>query len=407
MPSLLVKNIYRTASAALLTLSLGASCGMGVYQPSDFVRARSVPYPERALAQALLDVGAGEIGTALNKLESLLNKTPNFRLAQLVKGDLLLARTQPIETVGNTGSATAEQLAALRQEALARLTRYHLQSPGDRVPRNLLQMPEEYRHAIIVDSAASTLYVFENHKGVPRYVADYYVTVGKNGIDKRKEGDKRTPIGVYYSNGPLPKQRLTDFYGRGAYPIDYPNEWDRREGRGGHGIWLHGVPRDTYSRPPRASDGCVVLTNEDLEALSRRLDLGETPVIISDRIDWVTLPQLGELRARMYENIEAWRRDWESRNVDAYLKHYSPSFEAGKVSLDEFAAQKRRVNSGKDWIRVRLGDVSMFLYPGRDDLAVVNFKQYYSSNNLANEMKKRQYWMKEGPRWRIVYEGGA
>lgn len=380
---------------------------MGVYQPSDFTRARSVPYAEKAFAQALIDVGAGEMGKALSQLDSLLNKTPNFRLAQLVKGDLLLARTRPIETVGNSGTGTAEQLTALRQEALARLTRYHLQSPGDRVPRYLLQMPAEYQHAIIVDSSASTLYVFENHKGAPRYVADYYVTVGKNGIDKRKEGDKRTPIGVYFSNGPLPKKRLTDFYGRGAYPINYPNEWDRREGRGGHGIWVHGVPRDTYSRPPRASDGCVVLTNEDLETLSRQLDLGETPIIITDRIDWVTLPKLNEMRAGMYESIETWRRDWESRDVNAYLKHYSPRFESGRTSLQEFAAQKRRVNSDKEWIRVRLGEVSVFMYPGRDDLAMVSFKQYYSSNNLANEMKKRQYWMKEDNRWRIVYEGGA
>lgn len=380
---------------------------MGVYQPSDFARARSVPAPEQAFAQALMHVGAGEIGTALKKLDSLLSSTPNFRLAQLVKGDLLLARTRPIETVGNAGSGTSEQLTALRQEALARLTRYHLQSPGDRVPRYLLQMPTEYRHAIIVDSSASTLYVFENHQGMPRYVADYYVTVGKNGIDKRKEGDKRTPIGVYFANGPLPKKRLTDFYGRGAYPINYPNEWDRREGRSGHGIWVHGVPRDTYSRPPRASDGCVVLTNEDLTALSKQLDLGETPVIITDRIEWVSVTQLNELRAHMYENVENWRRDWESRKIDAFLRHYSPQFESGNMRLDTFAAQKRRVNNEKEWIRVRLGEVSVFLYPGRNDLAVVNFKQYYSSNNLANEMKKRQYWMKDTNGWRIIYEGGA
>jgi len=233
------------------------------------------------------------------------------------------------------------------------------------------------------------------------------VTVGKNGIDKRKEGDKRTPIGLYFANGALPKSRLTDFYGSGAYPINYPNEWDKREGRGGHGIWLHGVPRDTYSRPPRASDGCVVLSNEDLESLAKHLDQGQTPVIVTDRIDWVSVADLNGLRADMYKNVEAWRRDWESRNVDAYLRHYSRQFAAGKTGYDEFSEQKRRVGAGKEWIRVRLGEVSMFLYPGRHDLAVVNFKQYYSGNNLTNEMMKRQYWKKEGGGWRIVYEGAA
>jgi hypothetical protein len=99
--------------------------------------------------------------------------------------------------------------------------------------------------------------------------------------------------------------------------------------------------------------------------------------------------------------------DWETRNVEAYLKHYSPSFEAGKMGFKEFASQKRKINTEKSWIRVTLNDVSMFLYPGRDDLAVVNFTQNYSSNNLTNEMKKRQYWLRDTEGWRIIYEGSA
>ncbi|MFN0315439.1 MAG: L,D-transpeptidase family protein [Burkholderiales bacterium] len=407
MPNLLATKAFRGAIALLVILSVGASCGMAVYKPSGFLPLRTVTYQEMAMAQALLQVGAGEIDSARKQIDSLLSKTPNFRLAQLVKGDLLLARTRPIETVGNAGAALPEEMAALRQEARARLMRYHLESPGNRIPRYLLQMPASYRHAIVVDSSTSTMYVFENQQGIAHYIADYYVTVGKNGTNKLKEGDKRTPVGLYFSSERLPSRQLTDFYGRAAYPISYPNEWDRRLGRSGHGIWVHGVPPDTYSRPPRASDGCVVLSNQDLEVLSKQLDLGETPVVITDGIEWVSAPQLTDLRAKMYENIELWRRDWETRNVEAYLKHYSPSFEAGKMGFKEFASQKRKINAEKSWIRVTLNDVSMFLYPGRDDLAVVNFTQNYSSNNLTNEMKKRQYWLRDTEGWRIIYEGSA
>jgi hypothetical protein len=38
---------------------------------------------------------------------------------------------------------------------------------------------------------------------------------------------------------------------------------------------------------------------------------------------------------------------------------------------------------------------------------LVNFEQDYASSNLNNRMKKRQYWMKRGERWQIVYEGAA
>jgi len=54
-----------------------------------------------------------------------------------------------------------------------------------------------------------------------------------------------------------------------------------------------------------------------------------------------------------------------------------------------------------------MGDVSMFLYPGRQPLAVVTFTQDYRSNNLSNLMKKRIYWIREGERWKIIHEGAA
>ncbi len=45
-------------------------------------------------------------------------------------------------------------------------------------------------------------------------------------------------------------------------------------------------------------------------------------------------------------------------------------------------------------------------YP-REGFVVVSFDQDYRSSNLSNTMRKRQYWMKEDGRWRILYEGGA
>jgi hypothetical protein len=93
---------------------------------------------------------------------------------------------------------------------------------------------------------------------------------------------------VYQVTASLPKNKLSDFYGSGTFPISYPNEWDKRHGRKGHGIWLHGTPSDTYGRAARASNGCVVLANGDLDALSRNLQIGLTPVIIGEQIEWLS-----------------------------------------------------------------------------------------------------------------------
>lgn len=242
--------------------------------------------------------------------------------------------------------------------------------------------------------------------GTPRYVTDYYATSGKNGSDKLREGDKKTPVGVYFITAKLPREKLTDFYGSNAFPINYPNEWDKRQGRSGSGIWLHGTPSDTYSRPPRASDGCVVLTNQDLDAVATRMQVGMTPVIISNHVEWTKPGDSIALRNEVTRQIETWRKDWESRNVDAYLSHYSHDFSSNGENITQWSQHKRQINHSKAWIKIGISKVGMFLYPDRDDLVVVHFDQDYSSNNLINKMKKRQYWLKEknSGRWKIIHE---
>jgi hypothetical protein len=256
------------AQALVAIVAAGASYAwaMALAPPA---ATRSLATPEAMLVRALLDIGESKFPSAIEHIDNLLASNPNFRLAQLVKGDLLLARFRPINSIGNASGGSSDQVDGLRQEARARLARYQTETPRELAPRYLLQMPERQKYALVLDSARSTLFVFENSGGAARYVADYYVTIGKNGMEKLREGDKRTPIGVYHVVSQLPREKLTDFYGSGAFPINYPNEWDRVRGRDGYGIWLHGTPRNTYSRPPRASDGCIVLANADLDALAR------------------------------------------------------------------------------------------------------------------------------------------
>jgi murein L,D-transpeptidase YafK len=361
---------------------------------------------EALLAKSLHAVSNNKLDVALNEVNSLLKVNPNFKLAQLVKGDLLMARAQALSNFGNAPNVSRDRMDDLRDEARARLQRVQQQQPLTMSPKYLWQLDTQQRHAIVVDTSKSTLYLFENVNGEARYVTDFYVSVGKKGADKVSEGDKRTPLGVYYINARLPKDKLTDFYGPVAFPISYPNEWDKREGRDGHGIWLHGTPSDTYSRPPRASSGCVVLTNTDLLKLGTQVEIGHTPVIITNQMDWSD-DNDREDRKSLLSTIEKWRSDWTSRNADAYLSHYAKDFAAGGMKLAAFAQQKRLVNAGKSWIKVDLSHVSIFTYPSQANLVVVNFEQDYSSNNLSNRMNKRQYWMKRDNKWQIVYEGSA
>ena len=288
----------RLAAAALLLVasaSVAAKASKKHFSAAP-VHTRSAAAPaqsssdaglERALSGVIDAIEGNQLDLATQRVEALIAAHPNFRLAHLIRGDLLMARARPLETFGNVPKTVPrEKVDDLRAEALLRVRAYRDRPNGGRVPRYILQMHSEQKHALVVDSRRSRLYVFENVGGRPQYIADYYVTLGKNGMEKTREGDQKTPIGVYHVTANLPRQKLTDFYGAGAFPINYPNAWDKRLGRNGHGIWLHGTPSDTYSRPPRASDGCIVLANPDLLTLGGRLQVGLTPVIIADEIEW-------------------------------------------------------------------------------------------------------------------------
>lgn len=407
----MIKGRKKYFASILLLLSLGALAtpagGMGdLLPPLQYARSHSKD-PEALLVNILLKIRHNQLDTALQDVDALLDIKPNFKLAHLIRGDLLMARAKPLASFGDGAGAEAEKVADFRDEARVRLQRYLEQPPAGKIPKYLLQMQAEQRHAIVVDTTRSRLYLFENNNGEPRYVGDYYITQGKAGAEKMREGDQKTPLGVYFVTSSLPLEKLGDFYGVGAFPLNYPNEWDKRLGKSGHGIWLHGVPKDTYSRPPRASNGCVVLSNPDMADLSKSLQAGLTPVIISDNVEWVSPEEWRSQRERFKGELDAWRRDWESLDNERYLRHYSKQFSANGQNFDTFTTQKRQVHAGKSSLKVKMSDISLFQYPGKENLIVVTFTQDYRSNNLNNVMRKRQYWQLENGQWRIVYEGAA
>ena len=361
---------------------------------------------EAQLVKSLQAINDNHLDIALDEVDSLLSINPKFKLAQLVKGDLLMARAGAINNFGSAANAPSDQIDDLRDEARARLQRVLSRSDISLTPRYLWKLDAGQKYALVVDTSRSTLYVYQNMNGEPRYVTDFYITIGKLGTEKISEGDQRTPLGVYFVKADLPKKQLTDLYGSGAYPLSYPNEWDRKNNRTGSGIWLHGTPRDTYSRPPRASNGCVVMANEDLEKLASYLQVGITPVIITSRMDWNTEQDVRE-RDVLLQEIEQWRKDWASLDTNAYLGHYAQDFSSDGMDYQSWVEKKQLVNNAKSWIKVGISNISVFTYPEQPDLVVVNFEQDYSSSNLSNHMKKRQYWIKNNDRWQIVYEGGA
>ncbi len=371
---------------------------------------------ESLLVKSLLEITEGKTKQAFATVNELIRAAPNFKLAYLIRGDLLTAQSHALSGFGDSNatdpsvSTSSEEIAGLRDEARTRIEYYLSDKKSTQVPNLLVKFSAEQENLIVVDTAKSRLYWYKKVDGALQYVADYYVTVGKNGVGKQLQGDKRTPLGVYFAGTKL-TQPLDDVYGDAAYPLNYPNEIDQHQNKNGSGIWLHGTPSGTYSRPPRASDGCVVLSNPDLKTLEPILQTGKTPVIIADKLEWLASDQLKKQdtdKLALQKAIEAWRKDWVSQDTNEYLSHYSKKFFYSDGGLAQWGDYKRGIQAIKPKVAIQINDISMFGYPGFEQpVVVVNFEQDFKSQTLHNKMRKRQYWMNENNQWKIIYEGAG
>jgi murein L,D-transpeptidase YafK len=371
---------------------------------------------EASLLLALLEFKSGYLDEAMSEIGGLLKREPKFHLAHLIQGDMWLAQTRVISDIGANPlladtDSQKEELALLRQEAEARLNAYLDTLPQGRLPRALLSLDESVQSALLVDKHSHRLYVYQRESdGTPRLVQDFYVSTGKANGNKTLSGDLRTPEGVYFITRHIPGDQLPDLYGSSAYPMNYPNEWDRHLGKTGYGIWLHGTEAAYYSRPPQDSEGCVVLPNLDLTAVAEYLQPGTTPVVVSDRVEWLEREAYLSLRNEVKGAVEAWRADWQSGDVERYLSRYDSSFWSEGYNLSSWQQRKRLVAQGKQWQKVELSEISLYGYPraagnGRE-MMVVNLEQKYDSNNYNSEMGKRLYLVKADTGWRVLYEGG-
>jgi len=361
-------------------------------------------HPEQSLLSAIEAIQDSQMAQAESILKSLIQEKPRFKLAHMLYADLLKSKTQPLNIPGE-GLNNSEQREHLLSEIKVRLQTGHKEQYANQVPAALSRLDDSYLHAFVVDLDQSRLFVFENEAEQPRLVADYFISMGRGGPEKEKRGDLRTPLGVYFVQSYIPPDRLADKYGAGAYPINYPNVWDEFLGRTGDGIWLHGTRSGTYNRPSLASEGCVVLPNDDLLEVGHYIALGQTPILIGNGIEWLPADEWKQNKTQVNAMFEQWISDWESRDTVNYLSHYSKDFLTGKKDYAYWAMHKQRIAKYKKSIQVEASDVSILMHPN-ENVMVATFHHNYKSDNFVSHAWKRQYWRKESAGiWRIIFEG--
>lgn len=139
--------------------------------------------------------------------------------------------------------------------------------------------------AVVVEKSTQTVRLFTATGGGLALSKTYPCTTGQTAGAKQERGDRKTPDGVYVFADLLPGETLPNQYGALALPLNYPNAWDRAQGRSGHGIWFHGTDRLGSPFTPRDTQGCVIMRNDDLLELAGFVAPGATPVLIVERLE--------------------------------------------------------------------------------------------------------------------------
>lgn len=355
-------------------------------------------------------IGKGQNRQALAESEQLLKAQPNFQLAQLVHGDLLSSFVRPVNGFGDLPKAaqlvtpeSSATLKELREESLQRLKALRERPPANALPAQFLALSERNKHAIAVDASRSRLYLFENTSNGVKLIADYYISVGKLGVEKAIEGDQRTPLGVYYITGSLNPSSLVDFYGVGALPINYPNPLDLKRGKSGSGIWLHGTPSEQFSRAPKASDGCVVLANPDLNHILTTVQSRTTPVVIADRLQWMPKTSLDTEKANFNSTLMAWRQAKVQSDTVKLMSFYTSDFSNYGKNLTQWSSiltSELNKLKGRD---IALTNINMMRWSDQNDIMVVTFDEVIVGKQTG--VTKRQYWIRDGKNWKIFFEG--
>lgn len=244
---------------------------------------------------------------------------------------------------------------------------------------------ESYDSILVCNKAESTLKLYKYDADKKFVLSEEYAAfTGQVSGDKRKEGDLKTPLGIYSITKKI--SHLDSFYGPLALVTSYPNTFDKYQGKDGSGIWIHGLPtkeqkRDDYTK------GCIAINNTNIIGLDKDIEIDTTMLIInpSQNIQKAPKKVLSTILAGLY----AWRYSWLYNHTEKYLSFYSSEFvrEDG-MGYSKFAKYKTRIFSKGETKQIIFNNINVIPYPNTSDIFQITFKEYYSSRSFTFEGDK-------------------
>jgi murein L,D-transpeptidase YafK len=287
---------------------------------------------------------------------------------------------------------------------------------------------EDFSSLLVADKNDRVLHLFRRTGFVWNHIRAFPIASGSRPGMKNREGDLRTPQGIYFIVQKKNGNRLHEMYGPYSLVLNYPNRHDSAAGRTGSGIWIHGTAPDEV---PIETKGCLALHNDNIKKLYNAIHEDTlVPVVIHDRggmnfEEIVDLEKIiaerqyilnkkkeelalqqkrDSLRSYFPRFVESWKEAWESMDMDAYRRFYDTSrFSApGHTSWQSWKEHKAATFERYSKISIDIDSVSI------DDLtdtsATVEFRQVYESDVFRSVAPKTLSVRKTEDNWKIITE---
>ncbi|MEA3512863.1 MAG: L,D-transpeptidase family protein [Campylobacterota bacterium] len=244
---------------------------------------------------------------------------------------------------------------------------------------------ESIRYVMLCQKDLKDIVLYDTKKDEKLFSSS--VLLGEKNGDKKIEGDLKTPIGAYDLTKRITS--LDPFYGPLALTTNYPNIYDKSQGKTGHGIWIHGLPLD-QSRE-EYTKGCIALDNTEIKKLDSSINIDNSVLVISQN---KLKPVPKDDISLIMSNIFKWKDSWKKSDIDTYLSFYDKNFKKSNGdSLKKFSRYKKTIFKRKEKKTIIFNNINIIPYPNDENKKIykVVLDEIYKTKNYKFEGKKELY----------------
>jgi len=263
-----------------------------------------------------------------------------------------------------------------------------------KLPEALVLLPVNV-NAVLVEKSSQQVFLFSSNSNGVYERLKFPCSTGASGGNKLKSGDQKTPEGVYFLTDEYEERYLAPVYGKKAFPTDYPNFLDRKDGKNGSAIWLHGTNKILK---PMDSNGCVAMENHDILKLAQYLSPGATPVVMVEKVSYSEPAIINEERKTLLSLLARWGKAIDSGTYHEYLSLYDSDYLPDIEWWEKWSSIRKRL-AGNNKIRVFMDSPGIYR---EKSVFVIFFDMGIELENRRVTLGKRKLFVeKKGDLYKI------